>query len=168
MKMYRFLLFIILAGLVWRCAPKLASSSTADYDEDVSSFRPAIEQGEAEKQDAVVDTKEEKGPYVAPTHDINGEMASLMDSIITHNREKTYRTYTIQVYIGRSREEANKIREKIYRVLPDERPQLTYRQPSYKVTVGKYFDRVDAYKTLNMLKETFPGALLVPERHSLE
>ncbi len=168
MKMYKYLLFILLAGIAWRCAPKIAATSTADYDEDVSVFRPMIEEEATGGSVETDDIETEKGTYVAPTHDINSEMASLMDSIITYNREKSYLTYTIQVYIGRSRDEANKIREKIYKVLPDERPQLTYRQPSYKVTVGKYFDRVDAYKTLNLLKGTFPGALLVPERHSLE
>ena len=91
-----------------------------------------------------------------------------MDSIVVHNRDKMYLTYTIQVYIGRSREEANQIREKVYRILPDEEPVLIYKQPSYKVNVGKYFDKVDAYKTLNILKSNFTGAMLVPERNLLD
>jgi 5-carboxymethyl-2-hydroxymuconate isomerase len=91
-----------------------------------------------------------------------------MDSIVVHNQDKMYLTYTIQVYIGRSREESNQVREKVYRVLPDEKPELSYRQPSWRVTVGKYFKREDAYKTLTILKETFPGVMLVPERNQLE
>ena len=164
--MYKYLLFVLMAVIVMRCAPKIASTSTAGYDEDVSDFRPKIGHAEPTPEETTVIA--EKGPYVAPTHNINAEMSSLMDSIITCNREKAYLTYTIQIYIGRSREEANKVREKVYRILPDERPRLTYRQPSYKVTVGEYFDRVDAYKTLNLLKETFPGALLLPERRHLD
>ncbi len=163
--MYRLLIVLGLAVYVVSCSPKLASTGdTKDYIEDVSAFRPSVphaENGEIENGNIGV----EKGPYVAPTHDINNEMSIIMDSIIAHNRDKTYITYTIQVYIGRSREEANQIREKVYNVMPEEKPQLVYKQPSYKVTVGKYYDRIVAYKTLNKLRVSFPGAGLVRERN---
>jgi 5-carboxymethyl-2-hydroxymuconate isomerase len=165
--MYRSILFVFVAGYIFSCSPKLATTSTSeDYDEDISSFRPAIDmEGENNAVSEVIDTK---GPYVAPTHDINSEMASIMDSVVHHNKNKAYLTYTIQVYIGRSREEANQVREKVYRVLPDEKPALGYKQPSWKVTVGEYYDRVEAYKTLTTLKGVFPGAMLVPERKYIE
>ena len=106
-------LIILLLLVVYSCAPKLATKKTTeDYSEDVSAFRPEIESIEtADKETAIAD----KGSYVAPTHDINSEMASIMDSVVVHNLDKMYLTYTIQVYIGRSREEANQFREKVYR-----------------------------------------------------
>ncbi len=166
--MYRIALFLFLAIYIVSCAPKLATTKTAEsYDEDVSAFRPKIEAAETGSTENVNEVEVEK-PYVAPTHDINGEMAVLMDSIIYHNREKTFLTYTIQVYIGRSREEANQIREKVYRIMPDEKPELSWRQPSWLVTVGKYSDRVDAYKTFSILKDNFPSATMVPEWKSVE
>lgn len=159
-------LIVLLLLVVYSCTPKLATKNvTEDYSEDVSAFRPKIEMMETE----IVDGENaNKGTYVAPTHDKNSEMASIMDSIVVHNMDKMYLTYTIQVYIGRSREEANQIREKVYRVLPEGKPILVYKQPSYKVNVGKYNERVDAYKTLTALRATFPGAMLVPERNHLE
>jgi 5-carboxymethyl-2-hydroxymuconate isomerase len=165
--MYRSILFVFVAGYIFSCSPKLATTSTSeDYDEDISSFRPAIDmEGENNEVSEVIDTK---GPYVAPTHDINSEMSSIMDSVVYHNKNKAYLTYTSQVYIGRSREEANQVREKVYRVLPDEKPALGYKQPSWKVTVGEYYDRVEAYKTLTTLKGVFLGAMLVPERKYIE
>jgi len=154
-----------LAVYMVNCSPKLASTGdTKDYVEDVSTFRPSVPDLESEAIEKSNDGVE-RGPYVAPTHDINDEMSVIMDSVIVHNREKTYITYTIQVYIGRSREEANQIREQVYRVMPDEKPNLAYKQPSYKVTVGKYYDRIEAYRTLNKLREEFPGAGLVLERN---
>ena len=166
--MYKLFIFLILALYVVSCSPKLASTSdTKDYVEDVSAFRPSVPQDE--QQDiSSENTQIDKGPYVAPTNDINAEMSVIMDSIILHNRDKTYITYTIQVYIGRSREEANQIREKVYRVMPEEKPELIYKQPSYKVNVGKYYDRVEAYKTLTELRGSFPGAGLVRELNYLE
>lgn len=167
--MYKHLLILLLGIYVLGCAPKLVTKSTTeDYTEDVSAFRPQIESVDSKVGDNAQDTEINKGPYIPATHDINNEMSLVMDSIVIHNRDKTYLTYTIQVYIGRSREEANQIREKIYRILPEEKPVLAYRQPSYKVSVGKYFDRVEAYKTLTTLRSTFPGAMIVPEHNHME
>jgi len=150
------------------CSPKLTSTATdTDYSEDVSAFRPKVEITD-ENADQPADAVEEKGPYVAPTHDINGEMSVIMDSIIVNNKNKQYLTYTIQVYIGRSREEANQVREKVYRLLPEEKPILSYKQPSYKVNVGKYIDRVEAYKMLTTIRGIYPGAIMVPERNYME
>jgi hypothetical protein len=160
-------LLILLLLVVYSCAPKLATKKTTeDYSEDVSAFRPKIEPVVTETVDEE-NPNTRRGEYVAPTNDINDEMNVLMDSIIVHNRDKLYLSFTIQVYIGRSREEANQVRENVYRILPDEKPELIYRQPSYKVTVGKYIDRVEAYRTLTALKKKFPGAMLVPQRATM-
>jgi len=159
-------LLILLLLVVYSCTPKLATNKTTeDYSEDVSDFRPKIETMERVDEEKAIN---DKGAYVPPTHDINNEMASIMDSVVVHNLDKMYLTYTIQVYIGRSREEANQIREKVYRVLPEEKPILVYKQPSYKVNVGKYNERIDAYQTLTALRAFFPGAMLVPERNHIE
>ena len=156
---------VVLAGvMVYSCSPKIATKQTArDFQEDLSQYRP-LGPDISDIQTPVQDPLVNKGPYVAPSHDINRQMNVALDSIISANKSKTYLIYTIQVYLGRSREEANQVRERLYRIMPAENPELNYRQPSWRVTVGKYFDRVDAYKTLNMLKQAFPGALLVPER----
>ena len=166
--MSRIFIFLILVVYAISCTPKLASTSTTeDYSEDVSAFRPKLEDVDlADGEDVKI--APEKVPYVPPTNDINAEMSVLMDSIIVHNMEKAYYTYTIQVYIGRSREEANQIREKVYRILPEEKPELNWRQPSWLVTVGTYHDRVDAYKTLIKLRRTFPGAGMVRERNTID
>ena len=166
--MHRLLLFVLIVGYIFSCTPKLATKSVSeDYEEDLSSFRPSTDT-EVGSPETDTEAIEVKGPYVAPTHDINSEMSAIMDSVIYYNKNKTFLTYTIQVYIGRSREEANQVREKVYRVLPDEKPALGYKQPSWKVTVGEYYDRVEAYKTLTTLKGVFPGAMLVPERKYIE
>ncbi len=166
--MYRFSIILLLATMLFRCSPKIASTSTTeDYVEDLSAYRPKIEMTTAESVEDVQPVKS-KGTYVPPTHTINAEMSALMDSIVHYNKSKTYPTYTIQVYIGRSREEANQVREKIYRSMPDEKPILSWRQPSWLVTVGEYTERVDAYKTFTVLKQSFPGATLVPEWKSVE
>lgn len=161
--MHRLVIIFIIVLYVVGCSPKLATNVVdEEYTEDVSAFRPKIESVETEDVDQ--ETTTTKGAYVSPTHDINNEMNMLMDSIVIHNQDKLYLTYTIQVYIGRSRDEANQVRENVYRVLPEAKPELIYRQPSYKVNVGHYIDRVEAYRTLTALKRKFPGAMMVPQR----
>ncbi|NJN24962.1 MAG: SPOR domain-containing protein [Cyclobacteriaceae bacterium] len=169
--MYR--AFICMAFLLYMssCAKKtVPTKSPEDYVEDLSAYRPplAVLEEEESTEKPVKEGIADKGSYVAPKHHINKEMNIVMDSIIAHNKMKQFQTFTIQVYTGRSREEANQVREKVYRTMPDEEPVLVYKQPSYKVNVGKYFDSVQAYKTLTILKESFPGAMLVPERGYLE
>lgn len=165
---YRYLIVILLASMLWGCATKPAATKQDEvYSEDLSGYRPVAEPTENTSTEQPV-YGQPKGPYVPATHDINGEMDIAMDSVIAANQNKIHQTYTIQVYLGRSREEANQVREKVYRLLPDTKPELSYKQPSWRVTVGVYLDRVDAYKTLNQLKSSFPGASLVPEKHTLK
>lgn len=167
--MYKLIiLLLVFASVLFNCSPKVATSvSKEDYSEDLSAFRPKVDEAPAET-DEPVNVGLNKGTYVPPTHDINQEMSVIMDSIIFHNQENTYLTYTVQVFMGRSRERANQAREKVYRVFPEEEPSLIYKQPSYKVNVGKFFDRVEAYKALTDLRKAFPAAILVPERNYLE
>ena len=166
--MNRLIVFLFILASVASCTPKLGTKGdTGEYDEDVSAYRPKIEVDEISEPDDEEITNT-KGPYVAPTHSINGAMSNIMDSIVHYNLDKVYYTYTIQVYTGRNREEANQSREKVYRLLPEEKPELVYRQPSYKVNVGKFFDRVEAYKTLVKLREVFPSATLVMEQNYMK
>ena len=164
--MRRLLGLSLVIVLLHGCTQRIITTSTADYSEDVSEFRPTVEAEES--SDYAEPVSYEKGPYVAPTNDINEEMAALMDSIKVNNLEKTHLSYTVQVYLGRNREEANKVREKVYRLMPDEKPELDWNPPSYKVLVGNYYDRVEAYKTYTELRQVFPSANLVPRRNKIE
>ena len=167
--MNRLIIAFVILAFAFSCAPKLSSTSdTGDYSEDVSDYRPKVDFVEPKLDDDADYPAMSKGPYIAPTHSINSEMSLIMDSIIHYNREKAYYTYTVLVYTGRSREEANQSREQVYRLLPDEEPELIYKQPSYKVNVGRYFDRIEAYKSLMKLREVFPSAAMVMEQNYIE
>jgi len=80
------------------------------------------------------------------------------------NQNKPVIIYTIQVYSGPNRDQANQVRQKMYHVTPELTSSMGYDQPNYKVKVGSYYDRIMAYETLSKLKKYFPSALLVPER----
>ena len=159
-------IFLLIGSLTLSvCTQKVVPTDTSDkeYYEDLSSFRPDISDYQESEHDSteIAGKKEE---IITPTLDVTEELAILMDSISKVNLETEYYEYTVQVHIGNNREAANQARLDVIRILPDVKPRLEYKSPSYRVKVGKYFNNVEAYQTYVRLKEKFPNAIIVPER----
>lgn len=165
----RLFVILLMAGIIagqFYCTPRsVKSKTTTTYNEDLSAFRP--ETGSAvEKKDEPVNDNESLAvtvPNVEPEHDITKQLDIVLNERMDSGENQTITVYTVQVYIGRNREEANKIRMKIFEVMPDADPQLVYKKLRFKVQVGRFYDRISAYKTFEKLKTYFPGAMLVPE-----
>ena len=164
--MNRTLSYIVLIGLLlWAgCAPKTIPTVTEKkvYEEDLSVFRPEIpvyEEPTIDTTDLTIVNEE-----IIPVMDVTGELSILLDSISKVNLETEFYEYTVQVHIGNNREEADEARLDVIRVLPEVKPKLEYKSPSYRVKVGRYFNNVEAYQTYVKLKEQFPSAIIVPER----
>jgi hypothetical protein len=52
--------------------------------------------------------------------------------------------------------------------MPDAKPKLQFISPSYIVKVGDFFDKLEAYQTLVILKKQFPNAIIIPEQVYIE
>ncbi len=158
-------ILLIIASGIYSCTPKAVSTSTSGYTEDLSAFRPKPQV--LTKDTNTVISEEfvyDKGPYTRPENDLSEELTLALDNIAAENRNKPYSVFTIQVYTGRNKEEANDAKQKVYRYLPDASPAVEYKQPKYLVNVGEFEDRLDAYETFEKLKKVFPGAMLVQEK----
>ncbi len=156
------IIYVLFALAFQHCAKKVVvKSSEGKYTEDLARYRPEAPPVEAQLPE--VPTRE-KVPNVKPTNHITKPLAAVIDSIAGYSARMPIDVYTVQVYTGRSREEANEIRQQIYRLLPGENPKLAYVQPNFKVRVGEYSSRIEANKTFTELRRHFPGAMLVPER----
>jgi hypothetical protein len=168
----RLLIIIVVSGMAFgqfSCAPKAAKSKTAvSYSEDLSGFRPPVSLEEETNVDETRQDEAVTGSYVTPEHDITNQLDIVLNELLEKNENKSMTIYTVQVYIGRSREEANRIKMKIFDEMPEVHPELVYRKLRFKVQVGKYYDRVSAYKMFKELKHNFPGAMLVPEIINVE
>ena len=161
---YNFIWVVSFIIAVSSCSPKIVQqTSEENYSEDLSAVLPPIDSVEVKKVE-----QKKKDPYVKPSNDITAEMNMLTDSLARDALQRKVTTYTIQVYIGNNRDDANEARKKVYGLLDDEVPRLEYTQPNFRVKVGKYNSRLDAHKSLTILKKAFPGALLIPERHYLK
>lgn len=158
-------IFFSLLMLAVSCGPKTtgSSTSTASYSEDLSYLRKGL----------LLESEEDTAPKAieVPRQDLtiiaaeNTTYYALRDSInMYHANTKHIDGFSIQLYNGRSREGAIEVKDRVYKVLPNVRPEVTYTQPSYRVKVGKYASRLEAHKDFMTLKREFPGAMIVPER----
>ena len=132
-------------------------SSPAVYKEDLSILRPKVE----EKPEEEVITK----TYQEPSGHIRTELDSISRMLIRENlKPRIEQGYTIQLYIGRNREEATLALGEVRVMFPELEAELTYFQPDFKVKAGQFVDRVLAYETYQKVKREFENAILIPER----
>lgn len=160
---------LLLAAGLGSCSRKTVPTTTAvPYSEDLSAYRPVLPAAEQDTAGHHIAAGYDRGAYVAPEHDITQELNLALEKVATENKMRQVSVYMIQVYSGRSREEANNIRQQVYLLMPELKPELGYRAPNFRVLLGRYADRIEANKHLVQLKNYFPGAILVPERIYLE
>ena len=72
--------------------------------------------------------------------------------------------YRIQIYSGNNRDEANKARDRSYALFPDITPHIVYNQPTFRVKVGDFVDRLEAQSVYAGLITDFPNAMVVQDK----
>jgi hypothetical protein len=96
----------------------------------------------------------------------------MLDSIIQSTAEASIKNpgmqgYRIQIYSNSDRKLANEIRTKCLQLYPDIDVHLIYQQPSFKVRVGDFRNRIEAYPVYRDLLKSFDNVLIVPDRINL-
>ena len=69
--------------------------------------------------------------------------------------------YRIQISFSNDRQEAYNNKSKLYKDLPDEKCYIEYEEPYYKLRVGDYSSRIEAYNKLRQIIAKYPGAFVV-------
>lgn len=75
--------------------------------------------------------------------------------------------YRIQIaaYSGvNSKSQAENAKNSFNNLFPYTRAYLIYNEPYFKVRVGNYYSRLQAYKDLEAIKLTYPSAYIVPDK----
>lgn len=156
---------VTIATLLQFCTPAATpSSSSSTYEEDLSAYRPEYAP-ELEDKDEVVETNDTEVTfeYTEPTHALSVEMDTVLSRIKKSRENITYIDgFSIQLYSGNSRDQANMVKVKTYEVLEDLKPRVSYEQPNYKVRIGRYYSRLEANADFVTLKKHFSRAVLVP------
>src|SRR5689334_15249339 len=127
-----------------------------DVVEDLASIRPRFP-----VETTTVQTQQEQVAVVNPVLTVNAKVDAVLDSIDRLNSlRKFVPGFTIQIYSGQNREDANNAKKKLSDVV-DMKADLQYVQPKFRVKVGAYFTALEAQKDLTFLKRFFPNAILV-------
>lgn len=168
---------MIMAGfslLFSACLPPKTIGTTGEdtYSEDLSKLRAAHVDTLSGTNDPATTNNTAPQPEtptlnasISTRFSVNNELDDFLDEVTQRNQENnTYQGYTVQVYTGSSREKANDAKNKVYSILPEENPTITFDTPNYKVKIGEYTDRLEAQPVYSALKDAFPAVLIVPQR----
>lgn len=144
-------------------ATQSTSTASKSYSEDLSQFRPEVDTT-FEMEDKKSSFRKTSENYV-PKADVTELLNNKLDTLAKNNKEIRYvNGYAIQVYSGSSSSEAYAARDTARVVLPEIRTDVEYKQPIYKVRVGRFTERLEVQRTLLQLKPKFPSAISVPQR----
>lgn len=158
---------ITVAALLQFCAPASKTAAVSSYSEDLSMYRKDYSQPTGNTTEDPVDTKEVE--LVNPTHDIHEELDSVTSIILESRKNNLYVDgFSIQIYSGNNRDQANAYKSKAYELLETQSPRVIYDQPNYKVQVGQYYTKLEANKDFNLLKSNFSRAVLIPTKIKIE
>ncbi|PSR54427.1 sporulation protein [Adhaeribacter arboris] len=132
--------------------------------EDLSAFRPKFP---APPVETINETKPVTEPVitVTPTHHVNNRVLALLDTVANANKAIKYaQGYRILAYTGTERKIAMEMRRSIIDRIPEERDYLQYRQPTFRLKIGDYMNRIEAQQVLSQIKDISPNALIVSDQ----
>jgi len=170
-------LFLSFAGLMFmfqQCAPSktISTQKSDDFEEDLSRYRIQYTDSLAQatsSDDSVVSNPEERMMVstLETPYSITEDMSEYFRAVDDLNRERNeYQGFTLQVYAGNSREQANEAKLKVYNALPDSEPKVAF-NTLFRVRVGEYDNRLEAQQDYIALKKEFPNVLFVPATFSV-
>jgi len=147
------------------CKTSSVTTTTTDevFYEDLSKLRPVNDLSEMENESS--NTVESLQTSSLPDYHLKAELDSVNKIIIQNNMNVGFVDgYTIQIYTGSNRNDADQAARNASALVLDIDPKVEYDQPNYKVKVGQYENRLEAHQIFERLKKDFPLALLIPER----
>ena len=139
---------------------KISISSNNDsrkYFEDLSFIRESENVSNSTNDENIVDKKNNLG--------IDIELDSILKIIKSEVDEEIFTDgYTIQIYLGDKREEAENTVEKLFEYDSLIKSNTIFTQPNYRVKTGTFEDRFKANFEYKKLKKIFPNAIIIPEK----
>ncbi len=72
--------------------------------------------------------------------------------------------YRVQIAFSNDRQEIYNSKAKVYQDFPEEKAYVAYEQPYYKLRIGDYASRLEAYERLNEVIKKYPAAFVVRDK----
>ncbi len=163
---------VVLCGAVG-CAKKAVpvkstENVAVDYSDDLSKYR--INQEVPKTTNYSEGQEVLKNEAILTEDDISAELNVVLDSIATKNKALGYMPgYTILVYSGTSRTEADRIRNKLFDIVGAQNvPPLQYVLPTYFVKIGQFHEQIEAQPLYLEIRSYYPNSTIVPEKFEVE
>lgn len=87
--------------------------------------------------------------------------------IAINEYRKKINGYRVQIHFGSQRDPAKEIKTKFLQLYPDMPAYELYQQPNFKIRIGDFRTKVEAYKFLKDLQKDFPNAFIVQDEINL-
>jgi hypothetical protein len=139
-----------------------------NFDEDFSVYRPKYTfEREMLAQKGKILIIELPFDSLAQKTDITLALEKALDykpvEVVVLTKIRNIEGWRIQVYRGRSREDASKARQRCYELFPNMTPYMIYSAPTYRVRLGDFLEPYEYQTVLKKLKKEFPMAVAVPD-----
>jgi hypothetical protein len=158
-----FIVFAVMFFLSCK-AGELSSHAGPDPDEDLSKYM-------YKPKRVVTKASDTKSKDLSPASTIrfekhlNAAVNALLDSMAKSNtRYQSASGYRIMVYSGGSSEESSNAKKEVYDWSTEHDVYTQYKQPAFRVKVGNFPDRIQAYHVLSDLIKIFPNAVIIPDQ----
>lgn len=157
--MKNYILYILL-GLT------LKALAQPKYHEDLSKERLKFKETTLlDKDSVIVDT------VSVATHQQNAKVEEVVDGLVSYYEDIEYvKGKRILIYSGDSEAKADELKEELKNVLEEMYGidhgvfyDKDWKSPAWRVVVGCFKDKLDAYRIYASIKEIFPRALIIPD-----
>ncbi len=162
MRHYRLIVMLLVVLASCKSSKISDQGSSGLYHEDLSHLRPdlMVEKPKNQEEEKTEITNEKLSDY-----NLKIKLDTVNKHIVANNEAIKYiEGYTIQIYQGNDRNAADEAAAQASAFDETLEAKTTYYQPNYKVNVGAYTNKLEAYKAHQHLLEVFPNALLNPDR----
>lgn len=137
--------------------PLLFSSAVAQEDEnDWRLYKSPEERVTVQKIDTTT-----PGSLIirkAPEIDTLIERLSIADE-----GEVKIEGFTVQIAISQKSADVNRMQAEFLRKYPDVPTKIDYKQPNFRLRVGRFYDRLSAERFLKELSGTYSGGLVIKD-----
>jgi hypothetical protein len=168
-RILRLAVWFFLMGCSQKITPTTTSNTASNgkYAEDLSAWRPKVAPiiDTAKTSNAANNGREKVSRYVEPKFSVNQALDAVLDSIGEVNRSRgVFDGFTIQVYSGIKREDALNVKRQLSTSMPKLDSEIQFVQPNFRVRAGKYYNRIQAQKDYEAVKQYFPDAIVIPDK----
>lgn len=158
-----FLFLLLQSGFCQVSTDSITDSSKSDTITE-TDHRIMIDQAVSKQVQAKIIPIEKKEGKLEVNKDHRLELL-----IEGYKTQKVVNGYKIQLFSGRSRMDAIKVKSSFHSNYGEsEKAYLIYQPPNFKIRVGNYRDRLSATKSLKLYKIDFPSAFIVEDEVEID